>query len=120
MSFAIDVTGMGPDFDAVAVTIERYTTAPTVDAYGDPQVPAPTLIAATVIAHPATRKQLERAGLDHTQDWRAFYAEVELRTASTGGPPDVIQHEGERWTLIDLAAYGTLGGLWIALGHRIE
>lgn len=117
---AVDVGSLVDDLDPVSVTLERRGTLTSIDAYGDPVIPAAVETTITVAVHPATRKQIERAGLDHATDWRAFYAKVELRVADSAGPGDVIQHAGERWELISLADYGTMGGIWIALGKRIE
>lgn len=106
-------------FEPQTVTLERRAAPTTADAYGVPIEPTETTTTITVVTHPAGRKQLERLNLDHARDARAFYATVELRTA-TDGHPDVIIMDGERWELQNVADYGTLGGIWIGLGVRVE
>jgi len=115
---ALDVSSLIADLDPVSVTLERQAPHTSIDGYGDPVLPAPTTTVITVAIHQATRKQIERAGLDLTTDWRAVYATQALRVADAAGPGDVIVYGGERWLLQTLADYGTIGGIWIALAKR--
>lgn len=106
-----------------SLTIERRETAPAVDGLGQLTPATPTLLTADFVVHQATRQQLERAQLDYGPDWRAFYSTTELRTtaaAGSSGPADVVQYNGERWTLHDAGDYSDLGGLYLALGRREE
>ncbi len=107
-------------FQADDLPVERRTTATSTNVYGEPQVAAPVTTSQRIMVHQATRKQVERAGLDHLTDWRAFYSDSELRVADSTGPGHVVQYQGERWELMDLADYNQLGGMWLALGKRIE
>jgi hypothetical protein len=121
VSFPIDVRGLIPLLGQGATyTLERFTTASSINAVGRPVVPTPTSLPRTMVVHQATRKQVERAGLDHTVDWRAFYDTEELRVAGAGGQGDVVQYQGERWELHNLADYQAMGGMYMALGKRIE
>jgi hypothetical protein len=117
VSLRIPVDGLLEDLGAEfeALVIERYA-APTVDALGDVAHGPPTEIETTAIVHQATRKQIERAGLDYGPDYRAFYARTELRTANTAHRPDVVVYAGQRWEIVDLADYAALAGLYLALG----
>lgn len=101
------------------LTVERYASAPTVNAYGEVSRGTATPIEMVMVVHQASREQLERAGLDYGPDWRAFYSRQELRT-TTPGPADVVLYQGERWELHDSADYDELGGMHMALGRRVE
>lgn len=103
-----------PGFEPATVALERRGAPSSVDSYGAVVEPAATVISLQVVTHQATRRQLVRAQLDAATDWRAFYCATELRTR------DVVPYGGERWELQNVADYGTLGGIWIALACRIE
>jgi hypothetical protein len=116
----IDVSGILEDIGAEPspITIERAGSAPTIDALGEPVHAAPTEIEATAVVHQATRRQLERAGLDYGPDYRAFYTRTEIQSADGATVPDVVVYDGARWTIVDVADYSALGGLYLALGSR--
>ena len=120
MSLEIDVRPLIGLLGGATRTVERFATASGFDALGSPIVATPTLLSRTIVVHQATRKQVEKAGLDHGVDWHAFYDTEELRTADSGGQADVVQYQGERWLLSTLADYNTMGGMYMALGKRIE
>ena len=106
--------------ESTELILERFADAdPVPNVFGEAVSAAPTLISTAMVAHQATRQQLERAGLDYGPDWRAFYSQSELRT-TTPGPADVVQYQSERWELHNSADYAFLGGVHIALGRRIE
>lgn len=109
-----------PGFEPTAVTLERRAAPTTADAYGVPVEPAVVSSTITVVMHPADRKQLVRANLDHATDALAFYSTVELRTSTDGHPDIIVTPDGERWELHNVGDYGTLGGIWIGLGVRFE
>ena len=114
----IPVNALVPIFrESGFVTIERPVT-PTVNEFGEVVLGTPTLIEAVIAAHQATRKQIERAGLDYTLDWRTFYSETELRVADSPELSDVILYQNERWELHARSDFETLGGLYIAFGRR--
>ena len=115
----IDVSGILEDIGAEPepITIERYA-APTIDAFGEPAHGTPTEIEAAAVVHQATRLQLERAGLDYGPDYRAFYTRAEIQCADGATAPDVVVYDGARWTIVDVADYSDLGGLYLALGSR--
>ena len=117
MPLRIPIDGILEDIGAEpeVIVIERYS-APSVDALGDVDHGTPAEIETTAVVHQATRKQLERAGLDYGPDYRAFYARTELRTANTAHRPDVVVYAGQRWEIVDLADYADMGGLFLALG----
>lgn len=102
-----------------AAVVERYAAA-TPNARGLLVQPAPTETTITVISHQAERREVERAGLDHTRDHRMFYTSFALRTAGSAGKADVIQYGGERWEVLALEDYQTLALLSIATATRIE
>lgn len=102
------------------VTLERYAEPTSVNAYGEPQVAAPSSSSVEMVVHQATRKQLDRAGLDHALDWHAFVSPVELRTVHNGRPDVIETPDGERWELHDVGHYETIAGVWLALGRRLE
>lgn len=102
------------------LVVERFAdTDPVPNAFGEGVSAAPTLIPTVMVAHQATRQQLERAGLDYGPDWRAFYSQSELRT-TTPGPPDIVQYQDERWELHNAGDYAYLGGMFLALGRLIQ
>lgn len=103
--------------EATDLTVTR-SSGVTVNAYGETTATT-TEVEIPMVVHQATRKQIERAGLDYGHDWRAFYAAEELRTANPG-PPDVVTYQGQDWMLYEVANYGNHGGVWIALGRVVE
>lgn len=107
-------------FSAPQRAVEKQTNATSFNEFGEAVIAAPVVTTQQIMVHQATRKQIERANLDHVTDWHAFYSNEELRVADATGPSFVIQYAGERWELMKLANYDELGGLWIALGKRIE
>jgi hypothetical protein len=115
----IDVSGILEDLgtEADPIMIERFG-APTINALGEPDHGTPTEIAASAVVHQATRRQLERAGLDLGPDYRAFYTRTELQSADGATAPDVVVYDGARWTIVNVADYSALGGLYLALGSR--
>ena len=68
--------------------------------------------AEAAVVHPASRKQLERAGVDVTTDARAVYTAVPMAIG------DVVRWRAERWEVVNLGDYGELGGLYLALASR--
>lgn len=110
----IPVDGVLEDLGTAPITIERYG-APVVNALGGVDHGTPTLIETVAIVHQATRRQLERAGLDYGPDYRAVYARTELRTANTAHRPDIVVYDSRRWEVVDLADYSALSGLYLAL-----
>lgn len=114
----IPVADLVPLFGGTPLTVER-ATASTPNMYGE-AVETRSNVSITIAVHQATRKQLERAGLDHGHDWRAFYANVPLRCGPDDIAPDIVQYQGQRWELHNAADYQDLGGISMALGRRIE
>jgi len=114
----INVSGILEDIgtESAPITIER-AGASTIDALGEPSYTV-TEIEAEAVVHQATRRQLERAGLDYGPDYRAFYTRTEIQCADGATAPDVIVYDGARWTIVDVADYSALGGLYLALGSR--
>lgn len=116
----IDVSGLLEDIgtESSAITIERYS-APTINALGEPDHGTPTSISEpAVVSHQATRRQIERAGLDFGPDYRVFYTRTELQCADGATAPDVIVYDGARWQVVNVADYSALGGLYLALASR--
>lgn len=112
----IPVAGLVPMFGAQALTVERATAA-APNLYGE-QVVTRSNVSIVMSVHQVSRRTLERAGMDYGHDWRAFYANEELRTAPDTA--DIVQYAGERWELHEAGDYGALGGIFTALGKRIE
>lgn len=108
-----------PGFEPATLVVERYA-APGVGYRGNPVEATPTLLELQMVTHQATRRQLRRAALDAADDWRAFYCNSELRTAGSGTRPDVVRFGSQRFELQNVADYNTIGGIWLALGKRIE
>lgn len=104
----------------VDATVERYSGKTSINGQGRPVVAAATEITIKMVGHQASPKEIERSGLDHGFDYRVFAAKQALRVADSAGQGDVVQWEGERFELLTLEDYGTLGGVWIAVGRRIE
>lgn len=104
-------------FGATPLTVER-ATASTPNMYGETIVTRSN-VSIPIAVHQANRKTLERLGLDYGHDWRAFYANEPLQTVDPDSA-DIVQYGGARWELHDAADYGTLGGIYMALGKRIE
>lgn len=116
MSLRIPVDGLVDILgEPTPITILRYG-APVINVLGDVTHGAPTPIEAAAVVHQATRRQLERAGLDMHTDARAFYSRTELRTATADRAPDVVQWDGRSWEIVNIADYAALGGLYLALG----
>lgn len=118
----IDVSALVtlPGFESASYVVERYPAPTGTDYRGRPVTEDPELIDVVMVTHQATRRQLRRADLDASDDWRAWYSNVEIRSAGQGARPDVVRRDGERWELQNVADYGTLGGIYIALAKRIE
>ena len=116
MPLRIPVSGLLEDIgiEPSPITIERYGP-PSVNSLGDVVHGTPTSIAASAVVHQATRKQLERAGLDLGLDARAVYTREPVQTADGATAPDVIVYDGQRWTVTHVADYSALGGLYLAL-----
>ena len=102
------------------VVVERYSTATGLDELGNPVVAAPSLLSRTMAVHPMSNETIERLNLDRAEKWMSFYSNEDLRVAGTTGKGDVVQFGGERYQLLVLEDYGTIGGLWEAHGKRIE
>lgn len=104
----------------VDVVIERRDAQPAINDLGE-AIPATAVNTPTgMVTHPATRDQLERAGIDRGHGWQAFYSPTELRTVEGDLPADRLLHDGSLWELHDAGNYATLGGMFLALGKRIE
>jgi hypothetical protein len=109
-----------PGFEGATLEVERYAAPTGTDDYrGRPTVAAPTVLSLFIVHHQSSRRALQRLQLDQTRDWRSFYCESELRGIAAG-QPDVVRLGGERWEIQTLGDYGELGGIWIAMGQRIE
>jgi len=104
--------------EASPLEVEGYSGLPTINAFGE-ATSSFTVISLVMVAHQATRQQLERAGLDYGPDWRAFYCQSVLNT-STPAVADVVRYQSERWKLHNSADYAFLGGVHMALGRRFE
>lgn len=103
-----------------AVVLERYVTKTSIDELGNPVIAAPSLLSRTMAVHPMPSEEVERLNLDRTEQWMSFYSDEDFRVAGKTGKGDVVQFNGERYQLLVLEDYGTIGGLWEAHGKRIE
>lgn len=113
-----------PGFAPAVYVVERYSAPTGTDYRGRPQADAPELLSIVMVSHQASRKQLRRADLDAADDWLAFYSNLPLRTAGEGTRPDVVrvgtEDVFERYELQNVADYGRMGSIYIALAKRIE
>lgn len=117
----IDVSSLVGDIPTVSVTVRTYA-ASTIDGFGQAARGAATDEVRSIVVHPATARQLERAHVDSARSVLAVYDVELVATVGTVAPARIEYPVGSgRWhEMIEASDYLELGGIAFGLAALIE